>query len=1182
MAQQIIVASFKILLPGMAVRAAGVGEIVEIVLNKNTERLRHRTLQHRLEESIDLLTERLTSFESSEFSRLNEGTDAAAQKGLAISGIYRAMAAIDINPKTVVREKLDPDRLMSLIRPEALKYWQMERLSQAAIDYGDFYLNLACRYVVAIVRELPEFKDELLIDTSATIDKIYELMQQGIGTVILPRFRRGVPDEIASFEASYLSDIIQTYKDMELFGLTGLPPEFCRQPIDVAYIALQSAMLSNDNEAPLSDIGTGASNVADGQEVKRVHVVFESIVRANYATRDSHGRGTRILVTGPAGSGKTTVAHWLAIRAADHQFPDGLRMWNDCMPFIVPLRHVFRGGKRYYPTERDLIAASAMRETDVPGDWVRAQLKGRALVILDGVDELSELHRSDFRRWLNKLDEDFPLAHIVVTSRPDGLDRDWYKAHGFAHLGLQSMEPSDIRRCINAWFTAVIEADQRRAVNYQQKRMLLLADLERPAVRELAETPLLCAMLCAFYAHNLSAVAPQTRGDLYERVINTLVHTREVERSADHGTSVGLTLKAKLGLLQALGRYLTESSETTILCDHIGSDVSKKVPLESSPLTVKQVFEERLRGMTPIGASVDEVVEAILNRGVIFRRIAPNLAQFVHRSLQEYLAACEYADNDMVEELAAKANISEWRQIISFAAGKLKTPMASKLVSTLLNMSEDPAHDRRTMLLLAAQCYGAAGRLEPDVAQRTRAMLSAVLPPRDLEEAELISYAGEEILPWLEPQQEWSIGIAICCMRSASLIGGPSAMVTLGSYIDERSSDPRILSEFLHDWQYFDASQYARNILANLDLDRCVLIAETVAMIDAIPLIVGVRSVRVSCQDATINFAQWSHLSNLQEIDWPTSSPMHSLEGIGTLQQLKKLSLSNFRNLTDLGDLHQLKSVQELYLSGCHNLHNIDSLGELTSLKVLVLDGCVDIRDFTPIASLTNLRSLSLDKCRVSDLSFCANLHGLRTLRVKNNGLITNISGLRACNDIRRLHLSLGMRVESGLQLASNAPLEELSLSGSVSVYDIDSLASFTGLKRLSIDGISWLTSLSSLSDLRSLKRLAITNCTDLRDVSGIEDALDMEFIDFSHTDILGTYFARNMQKLTEVRLDHCRSLRDLSGLALLPKLEVVSVKGIYYADVEELRSASVNSGRLVILQESFYVEDGGVYGPGA
>src|SRR3989454_10771983 len=96
----------------------------------------------------------------------------------------------------------------------------------------------------------------------------------------------------------------------------------------------------------------------------------------------------RLLIRGSAGSGKTTLLQWIAVKAATKSFEGPLTHWNDMLPFYVRLRQYVRSD---LPRPELFIEFSAPAIADtMPKGWVHTALRsGRALVLVDGVDELS-------------------------------------------------------------------------------------------------------------------------------------------------------------------------------------------------------------------------------------------------------------------------------------------------------------------------------------------------------------------------------------------------------------------------------------------------------------------------------------------------------------------------------------------------------------------------------------------------------------------------------------------------------------------------------------------------------------------------------------------------------------------------------------------------------------------------
>ena len=85
---------------------------------------------------------------------------------------------------------------------------------------------------------------------------------------------------------------------------------------------------------------------------------------------------------------------------------------------------------------------------------------GRALVLIDGVDETPEAQRADLLQWLQELISTYPFARYIITSRPAAIKIwpawiDWNRSTGFLTLSLQEMELEQSFRFIDQWHAAL-------------------------------------------------------------------------------------------------------------------------------------------------------------------------------------------------------------------------------------------------------------------------------------------------------------------------------------------------------------------------------------------------------------------------------------------------------------------------------------------------------------------------------------------------------------------------------------------------------------------------------------------------------------------------------------------------------------------------------------------------------
>ncbi|MER5643883.1 NACHT domain-containing protein [Streptosporangium sp. NPDC002524] len=1147
LANQIILAVFRVLLPGTATRVQGLSDIANLVFTGQEEKRARAAFERSLRDAKDLLVERLNRFELVEFRRLE-----TAERDLAIEGVCEALESFRIDRDDVIRLRFVHGDIAARLRPAVHKKWRRDLLSEDATEYGEWFLQFACQYIVALTKKLPDFHNELIVDTFVLAQKTYELLEDGIEGVVLPHFRQGTPKETSAFEAHYASDIIHTYKNMELFGLD-LPLELQKRPIDIGYIILM-AETESAHAAPVDEwIGE---------------------IAAHPKTLP------RIVISGAAGSGKTTISQWLAVCAAQHSFPRALQNWNGLVPFVVQLRVVFSGAGRIYPKEEALILASSHRGSEVPGDWVSSTLKsGKALIILDGFDELSELHRSDFFIWLEKLLTEYPDVRYVVTSRPEGISLPWFTRQRFSLLRLLPMQLGHIKLCVNAWFDSLVAYEsQERRDHYRGRQQALLRDISsRISVREIAETPLLCAMLCAFYADNLSDNAPKSRGELYERVIKALVDKREKGRRSLRGVALEFSERDKLDLLESIACHLTEHSATSILTDDLKTTlgpvpspaVGGLLPAERPPLllpakTVLEIVEECLPGMINITVGAKEAVRILVNRTIVFREVSPGEAQFSHRSFQEYLSALGYAHAGRTDSLVRHITDPGWHRVIAFAAGVFDRPSVNLLINSILDVAEDSYDDqRRSLLLLAAECISVGRRVENASAARAREALTAILPPRSIEEAELIGGGGEGMIRWLSRYTDQPPQTQAACVHAAAVLGGDDGLEVIAQYA-RTAGEQDVVDEIIRCCERFEVDDYVDRVLSHLPLDDVTVHVTSEKLLARVGRLVGLTRLHVDVGHGPLDFRRWHALTNLTELDCGGHREIASLAGIERLSALRRLNLSG---VSGLDELRSLVHLEELYLAGCGKLKDLGHLSELSRLRILILDGCTRIQDFSAIRAMHELRTLSLNGCGLTSLDFCHDLPELRTLRAMSRTGVSDTGELDRCQNLHRLELRLAGKRETPLRLPGSGRLRSLILRGAVTAADLTALASTPNLIELQADDVEGLFSLSCLSELNGLRKLILTDCRTLRDCEGISHLTNLVELDLSGSGIRHLEFVRHMTALTQIRLDGCERLEDISVLREAPNLRHVSLRGSLVAEIDTI----LDRGQVVVDYDPYY-----------
>lgn len=1149
LATKIIAAVFSTVAPGLATRVGGLHEIADALIDRSAQQRAHETLVQQFANAADQLAGRLVRFESVEFSTLDDG-----ERTAAIDAVCTTLEALQLSKTDVIRKDVDADQLFAELAAPLERALHEALLSEAGIGYGRMFSREACGYLVALVRGMPEFTADVSVENLTLSRKIHELLERGIDSVVLPRYRTGTAHEISEFEARYFSDLVVRYKDMELFGIDLPVPELRRQPIDIAYITLQSSG---------SDIYTSRISRYEQSTVGSGQIAPVDAALGHLAERARRSqRGLRILLTGQAGCGKTTLTHWLVVSAARRRFPEALARWNGFCPFVVQLRNVFAARWPEFPPEEVLVSVASRRRASLPGDWLSDRLRaGDCFVVLDGLDELPESRQSMALGWIESLCASYPRLNLIVTSRPEGLDANWFERHRFAQLGILPMSLRDIKRCVRHWFDAVASLVPWRRDELTRQRDALLNDVERRgAVRDLAETPLVCAMLCAFYAYDLSGVAPDSRGELYERVLRTLVHKRERERNPADDAVLGFSLKDKLIVLRRIARHMTDQQTASL---RTRPRIPAATPERSGQVTALDLITERARSMPRLSLADSDVLDHLLKRSVVWREVAPGEAQFVHRTFQEFLAACDYAENRAVEELISHIGKPQWHGVIAFAAEYLDQESVSTLINALLDRGSalergsvwQSAVGARETFLLAAECLSAARGVEESVIDRATHLLTQILPPRTIHEAELLGRGNDGIIPLLAGYADEPDETVTACVRAAAVAGGPAGLNLIASYRD-RAAAQAVRAEILRDWQYFDAAAYAQRVVSQIALGDTSLVLSTAPMVEAAGYLTNARRMRIDTNDGLTDFLDLTHLTGLEELDCGNCRSLRSMAGIAQLTGLRRLGLTGRTNLADFAEIAEIPALEQLYIGGASAATGgPETIARLSGLRVLYLDGW-HLADYSLLAELPRLWTLSIDGCPTSSLDFCAHLPELRTLRARTAHGLQNISALNDCAQLRRLSLSLApQRTEP---LALPGALRSLDLSGTLTGDDIGALTRHTKLTELRVhDPGSGKT--RPFAMLHNLRTLAITGAPTLTDGSGLAHLRSLRNLDLSDTGIQSLSFLEGLTELRELNLDGCHQLSDLQWLYDLPRLERLVLPPMEETVIDEIRGAVAN-----------------------
>jgi hypothetical protein len=509
--------------------------------------------------------------------------------------------------------------------------------------------------------------------------------------------------------------------------------------------------------------------------------------------------------------------------------------WNDTVPFFVALRRHAQGDLP--APERFVTEAGRHIAAEMPDGWVHDQLRtGRAVVLIDGVDELTEARRDEARRWLRELVAAFPAARYVVTTRPAAVPADWLGRDDFDVAELEPMSATDVPVFIHRWHAAMREqrdTDRQREELLSYEEQLLTALAAQQHLRSLARYPLLCALLCALHRDRRGQL-PGNRMELYEVALQMLLERRDRERRIDRGAA--LTRTDKTLLLRDIAYWLIRNGWTS-----------------ASSERVRERIEAKLAGMAQVEVSADEVYRVLLERSGLLREPVEGQTDFVHRTFQEYLAAAEAVATDDIGALVANACTDLWSEVVVMAAGHATAAQRTELIRGLLDraVAERSVRLSGSLRLLAVACLESSPELPPDLRREVQQAAAALLPPRTMTAAATVARSGGafalDLLARSEPHSAAEVAATI---RAAADIGDPAALQLLARFgKDARKS---VVRELLPAWPRFDPQQYGRTVLPHhaIDSDEWFEIRDP-SLVPALSHLANLRRLRIITPDGS-------------------------------------------------------------------------------------------------------------------------------------------------------------------------------------------------------------------------------------------------------------------------------------------------------------------------------------------
>ncbi|MDA8747809.1 NACHT domain-containing protein [Litoreibacter sp.] len=779
----------------------------------------------------------------------------------------------------IVNSNASPNRLAAMVL-DGTKY-HTAGFSKNELELHKFVVRVASREAAALCVEI-EGLDVLLLkavredvgNVSRQISRIFE----SIGSRDNEKIVGG-----HYFEAQYQNEISLFCQKVQLVGFR-VEHKYSNYSLDSSYVRLSLR----------------------GAKGKTEDTSIAEIMHSN----------DRVLILGSGGSGKTTLSRWLAGQTARSIGLGAEGYLADHIPFVVQLRNFdlaksdveafvepFASVLMAY--KRKMFVSETMRE-------------GKALLVLDGVDEVTADQRALVFDLVAKISRSFPKVKIVVTARQEAIDPDWLEQLDFKSFEICTLNHDQNRLLIARWFESVSEnlVTDLEKESLERFRHRLINEFEgSPSLRRLMSTPLLCAMICSQVCEE-NGYIPKNRAELFGKAIGAMVETRDRRRFALSGHE----------------HEVIPSSDLMTILSSIAFDTLSAGRLIFSSNEIRRIAQSTLNRMPLLRKDVnlDGLTRQIVERSGVIIRIGVANYSFSHKSVQEYLCAKYASDQGYAGTIVGRLESDQWRSVVAFSCGISNAAMTKEVLEALCKV----ANSDLRMKFLLLECYEASNVVDEDTEQRIRAQLDDVVPPTTNEQEVIIAGLGDSIVPQLRDLAVNGGSDALPCISTLARIGSSVAMEALG--IVAENGEDAIQDALLAAWPSFDQVAYSNAVCSKMSYSGGLSWKKHAS-------ISGIRNLRF--------------LSKLEVADCSYSE----LSEVSHLENLICLSVENCAHLNSLEFLGKLEILEELRLNFTPMVNDFGQIGRLKYLRTLAIDNCRGATDMRFLAECENLISLSLE-----------------------------------------------------------------------------------------------------------------------------------------------------------------------------------------------------------------------------
>ena len=432
-------------------------------------------------------------------------------------------------------------------------------------------------------------------------------------------------DLLGKAASSYTQHTISKYGTIKIYGMD--------RPVLIDGLYIHLNILHGIEARTIIDMSDLEERI-DAFSMKEVSTYKERNISAVKAVK----KEKKIVVLGGPGNGKTTLLKHIAMETLRGN------IIGNMLPVFISLKEF---SETNCSLEEYILAQFDVCDFPTKGgaEFIeRLLINGKLIVLLDGLDEVDDKELDQVLTDVEKIESKYIKCRYVLTCRTAAYNSNLER---FSEVQIAPFNENQIDQFVKKWFSGTDKKVGEKCLSTIRKQ---------PSIREIAQTPLLLALLCLSYSETLSFT--KNRAEIFEEGISALLKkwdsTRRIKRDDPYKL---LTIKRKEQLLSRLA-WLSFIERKIFFrrkfAEKIISNFIRNIPDYEGALPEIE------------GAAILNMIEA--QHGIIVRR-AKNVYTFSHLTFHEYFVA-QYIENhksslkDLSDILKDSLFDIHWRDIL--------------------------------------------------------------------------------------------------------------------------------------------------------------------------------------------------------------------------------------------------------------------------------------------------------------------------------------------------------------------------------------------------------------------------------------------------------------------------------------------------------------------------------------